>query len=70
MAAAMNGCKLFIGNQSMPFTIASALDIPRVCELHHASAEFYTGEHKYSDNISWFLNNDIKHNSPNVNIIF
>jgi hypothetical protein len=69
MASAINSSRLFIGNQSLPLAIASSLDSPRIAELHPNSAEFYMGEHKYSDNISWFLSNDIKHNSKHVNIL-
>jgi hypothetical protein len=68
MVIAINSCKLFIGNQSLPFAIASALDVPRICELHESSKYFYMGEHVYSDNISWFFNNTTKHNSENIKI--
>jgi hypothetical protein len=68
MAIAINSCRLFIGNQSLPFAIASSLDILRICELHSSSSEFYTGEHKYSEKISWFLNTNNKHNSNLINI--
>ena len=66
--ACINSSKLFIGNQSLPLAIASSLDVLRIAELFHSSAEFYNGEHLYSDNISWFIGNDIKHNSNKINI--
>lgn len=55
MAVAINSCKLFIGNQSMPFALASSLDAPRICELHHhgKDALFYESETSYSKNISF-----------------
>jgi len=68
MAKAINSCDLFIGNQSLLFAIATSLDKPRICELHDSSHIYYSGEHRYSDNLSWFLNNKLKHNSDNVKI--
>lgn len=56
MAMYINSCKMFIGNQSAPFALASALDVNRLVELDIAPAPFYIGESKYSNNISWFLN--------------
>jgi hypothetical protein len=54
LAAAMRGCKVFIGNQSMPFALASALDIPRICELNAGQDErFYLGETEFTANL-WF----------------
>lgn len=49
----------FIGNQSAPFAIACALDKRRLCELDPDPAPFYVGEEKYSNNIKWFLNDQI-----------
>lgn len=60
-AKAMMACKLFIGNQSAPFALASALDINRICELHPDPAPFYIGEERYSGNIKWYLNDEKKH---------
>lgn len=62
MAIAINSCKYFMGNQSSPLCIASALDVPRLAELHDAAAGFYMGEENYSRNISWHLNDNIKFN--------
>lgn len=54
MAIAIASCKLFIGNQSSPFALASALDINRVCELDNIDAyPFYLGEDNYSKNIKF-----------------
>lgn len=54
MAIAIRSSRLFIGNQSSPFALASALDVPRVCELDGGdAAPFYMGEEKYSKNISF-----------------
>lgn len=61
MVNVINGCRLFVGNQSAPFAIANALDVPRICELDADPAPFYMGEEKYSNNIKWFLN-DQKNN--------
>lgn len=58
-------CKMFIGNQSAPFSIACSLDVPRLVELDADPAAFYMGESKYSQNISWFLNQSKKYNAPN-----
>ena len=66
LAEAIAGSDLFIGNQSLPMAIASSLDHPRICELHGPSAEFYCGEHTYSDKYSWYLNEGFKYNSPNI----
>lgn len=66
MSIAINSCKYFVGNQSSPFAIASALDIPRLVELDKwGGAVFYKGEEKYSNNISWILTNSQKHISSN-----
>lgn len=55
----LEGCELFVGNQSAPFAIACALNIPRVCELDADPAPFYMGEEKYSGNIKWYLNDTV-----------
>lgn len=68
MVNAIGSCELFIGNQSAPLAIASALDVPRIAELHSSSYEFYVNEEKYSDNISWFVNNNYKFNSEKLKI--
>ena len=59
MVLCINSCKYFIGNQSAPFAIASALDVPRLVELDYSACVFYMNERKYSKNISWYLRNDI-----------
>ena len=67
MAAAINSSRLFIGNQSAPFSLASSLDAPRLVELDYDPCAFYMDERKYSSNISWFLNDSTKfftHNFP------
>ncbi len=66
MVTVMEPCRFFIGNQSAPFALASALDVPRLCELDHDPAPFYIGEEKYSKNISWWLNPQTKHFSENA----
>lgn len=66
MASCINSCRLFIGNQSAPFALASALDVKRLVELRQQESKFYMGESKYSDNISWFLNNNEKHFTKQV----
>jgi len=54
MAIAIRSSKLFIGNQSSPFTLASAMDVNRVCELDLVDASpFYIGEEKYSNKIKF-----------------
>lgn len=35
MAAIVNGCKMFIGNQSFPFSLAEALKVPRLLEVYY-----------------------------------
>lgn len=59
MAICINSCKYFIGNQSAPFALASALDVPRLVELDSTACMFYINEIKYSKNISWYLREDI-----------
>jgi hypothetical protein len=61
LVRAIKSCKFFIGNQSAPLAIASALDKPRIAELNPDPAPFYMGEEKYSKNISWILNDNQKH---------
>lgn len=65
MTNVIASCDMFIGNQSAPFSIACALDVPRLVELAEEPAGFYMDETKYSSNISWFLNNNTKYISPN-----
>lgn len=52
MAIAIRSGKLFIGNQSAPFALASAMDVERVCELDLIDAPFYIGEKAYSKKIT------------------
>lgn len=61
LADCIAACKFFIGNQSTPFALASALNVPRLVELEPPSCRFYMNESKYTNNISWFLNNEQKH---------
>ncbi len=35
LARAIRGCRLFIGNQSSPFSVAEALKVPRIVECNH-----------------------------------
>ena len=54
MAIAIRSSKLFIGNQSAPFAIASALDVNRICELcPHDASPFYLDEIKYSKKLKF-----------------
>lgn len=54
MAIAIRSSKLFIGNQSSPFALASAMDVNRICELDNIDASpFYIGEEKYSNKIEF-----------------
>lgn len=59
MAICINSCKYFIGNQSAPFALASALDVPRLAELDYSACAFYMNEIHYSKNISWYLRDDV-----------
>jgi hypothetical protein len=61
MAIAINSCKYFIGNQSSPFALACALDVNRLVELAPEPSMFYMKENKYSENISWYLNDNKKY---------
>lgn len=66
ITSSIKSCKYFIGNQSSPFAIASALNKDRFVELHNYSQGFYMDETKYYDNISWFFENNSYHigNNP------
>ena len=66
MANAIASCSVFVGNQSAPFALACALDVPRLVELDAMHACFYVGEK--SDTMSWFLNDNVKRFMPNVPI--
>jgi len=61
---AIGSCKYFIGNQSAPFSIASALDVPRLAELEAGVWKFYKDETKYSKNLSWYLSEEEKYFTP------
>lgn len=65
MAIALNSCRYFIGNQSAPFSLASALDVPRMVELESGVWKFYKDEIKYSKNISWHLSEKEKYLANN-----
>lgn len=55
MANVLSGCKYFIGNQSSPLALASALNVPRIAELYSNCAVFYMNEKiYYPDKLSWF----------------
>ena len=58
---AFAGASYFIGNQSAPFSIANALDVPRLGELEAGVWKFYKDETKYSNNISWYLGEEDKY---------
>ena len=55
LAGIIAGCKLFIGNQSFPFSIAEGLKVPRILEVYYKAAnvipegenahDFYFQEH-------------------------
>jgi hypothetical protein len=55
MASIINGCRLFIGNQSLPFSIAEGLKVKRLLEVYYAAPnvivqgdgghDFYFQEH-------------------------
>lgn len=63
---ALNSCKLFVGNQSMPLAMASALDLPRIAILQPNTATYYQNEINFSKNLSWFVDENNKFNSNNV----
>ncbi len=49
LAGAIAGCKLFIGNQSFPFSLAEALKVPRILESHyHVTNVIPEGENGHS----------------------
>lgn len=55
MVREIAGAKMYIGNQSSPTAIASALNIPRIIELRKTpDAPHYREEMKYNDNITVF----------------
>lgn len=56
MASCIKSCKLFIGNQSAPFSLACALDVPRFVELDYDPSKFYMDEIHYTSNLGYYLN--------------
>jgi len=62
---AINSCGIIIANLSAPAVMAHAMDKPRVIELPANDNTFLLdayhcmGEEKYSNNVRWFLNNDL-----------
>jgi hypothetical protein len=42
LAKIIAGCKLFIGNQSFPFSLAEALKVPRILEIYYHTANVIT----------------------------
>lgn len=65
MAEEIASSKYFIGNQSAPFALASALDVPRLVILDAEPAPFYMGEQYFSNNISWYLSDSAKYKADN-----
>ncbi len=48
MAQIIAGCKFFIGNQSFPYSLAEALKVPRLLEIHYHIPDIIpTGENAY-----------------------
>jgi len=48
LAQIIAGCKLFIGNQSFPFSLAEALKVPRILEVYYQAANVIPeGENAY-----------------------
>ena len=66
MAKAISSCKFFVGNQSMPFALASSMDKNRLGVLSNDDSIFYMEEQLYSKNISWHLNEQTKHYSDSL----
>jgi len=58
----INSCKLFIGNESLPFAIAHGLDKPRIVEIHSSDhrKHWYPDEIKYSNNINFYFNENLQ----------
>jgi hypothetical protein len=57
---AINSCALFISNLTAPAALAHALDVPRMIELPYTvDYKHCTGEEKYSDNVYWYLNQEV-----------
>jgi hypothetical protein len=56
LAKMIASCKLFVGNCSLPLTIAHGLDKPRIAELFNPNeAKYYMPEDKLTNNIGWYL---------------
>lgn len=66
MAKAISSCKFFVGNQSMPFALASSMDKNRLGVLSNDDSVFYMEEQLYSKNISWHLNEQTKYHSDSL----
>lgn len=67
LAAAIGSSKLFIGNQSSPLALASAIDHRRVAELCPVDAAvFYLGEARYSKNIRFMVRGSVEHSDSNL----
>lgn len=54
--AILNGCKFYVGNQTAPLSMASAMGVPRLAELCGLDAVHYVGEEKYFNNLNWVSN--------------
>lgn len=54
--AILNACKFYVGNQTGPFSIAHAMDVPRLCELFSVDACHYVGEEQYFNKLNWVSN--------------
>lgn len=59
---AINSCKMFIGNESMPAVLAHSLDKPRIIEIHNMQhrRHWYPDEIKYSNNINFYYDDEYK----------
>jgi hypothetical protein len=65
LSVIINSCKLFVGNQSMPFAIASSLNKNRILEINKFEYDiltkhmWYIGESKYYDNLNYYYNDEL-----------
>lgn len=51
----INSCRIFIGNQSTPYAIASSLNVPRLVELiNSVDGQHYIHDTKYYSNMGYF----------------
>lgn len=59
LLSAISGCKMILTNPTGPLAMATAMNIPRIGELHQHTIAHYAYDHLFYDNVEFFDTNHI-----------